>query len=210
MHGRALPAGAAARRRPRPTRPSPPHLLAPRRRAADWDACSDTDFFHWSQFDSFKGLHAEVVRHGGRCPCERVLRWAMRAALRRGRRLLANQSTPRCYRLRLRAWSCASACTRPALTHRPSYVPHATALATHPYVYLRWKEQLFLSGGECRLSINGEVLRRGRRGMAWRRRRCRGAACRRPQGLPHLPSSRPSPFPPRFLLPSPVPHHGQH
>ncbi|EFN56463.1 hypothetical protein CHLNCDRAFT_22436, partial [Chlorella variabilis] len=64
---------------------------------ADWDACADTDFLHWSKFGPFRQLHAQVVRHGGRCP----------------------------------------------------------ALAAHPYVYMRWKEQFFVRGSECRLTIAG-------------------------------------------------------
>ena len=37
---------------------------------ADWDACADTDFLHWSKFVPFRQLRAEVVRNGGRCPGE--------------------------------------------------------------------------------------------------------------------------------------------
>ncbi|PRW45017.1 Glucose-induced degradation 4 [Chlorella sorokiniana] len=64
---------------------------------ADWDACTDTDFMHWSRLPGFSQLHTEVVRHGGRCP----------------------------------------------------------SLASHEYIYMRWKEQFFLQGNECRLSISG-------------------------------------------------------
>ncbi|KAL4449372.1 hypothetical protein ABPG77_007016 [Micractinium sp. CCAP 211/92] len=64
---------------------------------ADWDACADTDFLHWSKFPPFRELHAEVVRHGGRCP----------------------------------------------------------SLAGHSHVFMRWKEQFFLTGSECRLTIAG-------------------------------------------------------
>ncbi len=32
--------------------------------------CTDTDFMHWSRLPGFGKLHTEVVRHGGRCPCE--------------------------------------------------------------------------------------------------------------------------------------------
>ena len=38
--------------------------------AADWEACADTDFRHWSKFESFRELHGEVARNAGRCPCE--------------------------------------------------------------------------------------------------------------------------------------------
>ncbi|KAL4448146.1 hypothetical protein ABPG75_005365 [Micractinium tetrahymenae] len=64
---------------------------------ADWDACADTDFLHWSKFPPFRELHAEVVKHGGRCP----------------------------------------------------------SLAAHSHVFMRWKEQFFLTGSECRLTIAG-------------------------------------------------------
>lgn len=64
---------------------------------ADWDACADTDFKHWSKFEPFQKIHAEVVKHGGRCP----------------------------------------------------------SLASHSHVYMRWKEQFFLTGSECRLTIAG-------------------------------------------------------
>ena len=37
----------------------------------------------------------------------------------------------------------------------PPSLPHAAALAAHPFVYMRWKEQFFLRGSECRLTIAG-------------------------------------------------------
>lgn len=46
---------------------------------------ADTDFLHWSKFPPFRELHAEVVRHGGRCPCESLHLSALLTRLGLGR-----------------------------------------------------------------------------------------------------------------------------
>lgn len=57
------------------TRPRPRHMAHKRWLANAWLfhpllQCTDTDFTHWSRLPGFGRLHTEVVRHGGRCPCE--------------------------------------------------------------------------------------------------------------------------------------------
>jgi hypothetical protein len=54
----------------------------------------------------------------------------------------------------LKATLPASSSTRPAV-NLPFFYASAAGLASHPYVYMRWKEQFFVQGSECHLTIQG-------------------------------------------------------
>jgi hypothetical protein len=117
---------------------------------ADWDACADTDFQHWSKFPPFRHIHAEVVRHGGRCPSEQGLG----GEGRKGPATNAAWTSPCVLGL---AFLTGGACA-----------PCVAGLASHPYIYMRWKEQFFVRGSECRLTIAGFYYLALNRQAGWR------------------------------------------